>query len=76
MVSNIHPTQLNFVLFLVHLAIISFLSEPTSPLLLFVGTQPVDESQVVVSFHQWLGSVTERINQTMHYQFDGKGGNW
>lgn len=35
------------------------------------GTQPVDESQVVVSFHQWLGSVTERINQTMHYQFDG-----
>ena len=39
--------------------------------LLFIGTQPVDESQVVVSFHQWLGSVTERINQTMHYQFDG-----
>lgn len=40
-------------------------------MLLFIGTQPVDESQVVVSFHQWLGSVTERINQTMHYQFDG-----
>ncbi|XP_048744168.2 uncharacterized protein C2orf42-like [Ostrea edulis] len=35
------------------------------------GTQPIDESLVVVSFHQWLGSVTERINQTMHYQFDG-----
>ncbi|KAK3096000.1 hypothetical protein FSP39_021855 [Pinctada imbricata] len=31
---------------------------------------PVDESSSI-TFHQWLGSVTERINQTMHYQFDG-----
>jgi len=31
----------------------------------------VDEGNVVLSFHEWLGSVTERINQTMHYQFDG-----
>ncbi|KAL8586430.1 hypothetical protein ACOMHN_023045 [Nucella lapillus] len=31
----------------------------------------VDESQVNLSFLQWLASVTERINQTMHYQFDG-----
>ena len=27
-----------------------------------------DECQVNLSFHGWLGSVTERINQTMHYQ--------
>ena len=32
---------------------------------------PVDEKEVQVSFYQWLSSVTERINQTMHYQFDG-----
>jgi len=31
----------------------------------------VDEVNVSLSFHEWLGSVTERINQTMHYQFDG-----
>ena len=31
----------------------------------------VDECNIVLSFHEWLGSVTERINQTMHYQFDG-----
>merc|ERR1719186_1989859 len=31
----------------------------------------VDECHVALSFHEWLGSVTERINQTMHYQFDG-----
>ena len=31
----------------------------------------VDEGNVALSFHEWLGSVTERINQTMHYQFDG-----
>ena len=30
-----------------------------------------DETCVSLSFHCWLGSVTERINQTMHYQFDG-----
>lgn len=31
----------------------------------------VDESTVSIKFVQWLASVTERINQTMHYQFDG-----
>ncbi|XP_076468816.1 uncharacterized protein C2orf42-like isoform X2 [Babylonia areolata] len=31
----------------------------------------LDESQVSLPFLQWLASVTERINQTMHYQFDG-----
>jgi len=36
------------------------------------AVQPIDETQVLVSFYQWLGSVTERINQTMHYQFDGE----
>ena len=30
-----------------------------------------EEGSVSLSFHCWLGSVTERINQTMHYQFDG-----
>jgi len=30
-----------------------------------------EESQTVLSFDDWLASVTERINQTMHYQFDG-----
>ena len=30
-----------------------------------------EEVGVNVTFHQWLASVTERINQTMHYQFDG-----
>ena len=34
------------------------------------GISP-DEAGVALSFHQWLASVTERINQTMHYQFDG-----
>ena len=33
---------------------------------------PIEETEVNASFHSWLGSVTERINQTMHYQFDGK----
>ena len=32
----------------------------------------VDETSVTLTFHQWLASVTERINQTMHYQFDGQ----
>ncbi|XP_048474671.1 uncharacterized protein C2orf42 homolog [Rhincodon typus] len=35
-------------------------------------SQPIDESQVTLTFQHWLASVTERINQTMHYQFDGK----
>ncbi|XP_056364825.1 uncharacterized protein C2orf42 homolog isoform X5 [Oenanthe melanoleuca] len=33
--------------------------------------QALDESQVSLSFQEWLGSVTERIHQTMHYQFEG-----
>ena len=33
--------------------------------------EPGPEHNVSLSFHQWLASVTERINQTMHYQFDG-----
>ncbi|XP_044030536.1 uncharacterized protein C2orf42 homolog isoform X2 [Siniperca chuatsi] len=36
------------------------------------STQVVDERTVTMGFHQWLASVTERIHQTMHYQFDGK----
>ncbi|XP_071322330.1 uncharacterized protein C2orf42 homolog isoform X2 [Trachinotus anak] len=36
------------------------------------STQAVDECTVTLGFHQWLASVTERIHQTMHYQFDGK----
>lgn len=31
----------------------------------------IEECQVTITFQQWLASVTERINQTMHYQFDG-----
>lgn len=34
--------------------------------------QVLDESQVTLSFQEWLASVTERIHQAMHYQFDGK----
>nr|KAF6446073.1 hypothetical protein HJG63_001840 [Rousettus aegyptiacus] len=34
--------------------------------------QLIDEAQVTLSFQDWLASVTERIHQTMHYQFDGK----
>lgn len=33
--------------------------------------QLLDEAQVTLSFQDWLASVTERIHQTMHYQFDG-----
>lgn len=36
------------------------------------STQAVDERTVTMGFQQWLASVTERIHQTMHYQFDGK----
>lgn len=32
----------------------------------------MDERAVMMGFNQWLASVTERIHQTMHYQFDGK----
>ncbi|KAM3600564.1 uncharacterized protein V6R79_025173 [Siganus canaliculatus] len=39
----------------------------------FTGSaQIVDERTVTLGFHQWLASVTERIHQTMHFQFDGK----
>ena len=31
--------------------------------------QLLDEAQVTLSFQDWLASVTERIHQTMHYQF-------
>ncbi|XP_005094270.1 uncharacterized protein C2orf42 homolog isoform X2 [Aplysia californica] len=31
----------------------------------------VDENTASISFQQWLASVTERINQTMHYGFSG-----
>ncbi|KAL4232424.1 hypothetical protein ACF0H5_009991 [Mactra antiquata] len=31
----------------------------------------IEEVDVVATFQSWLASVTERINQTMHYQFDG-----
>lgn len=34
--------------------------------------EPVDESTASFSFMTWLGSVTERINQTMHFGFSGK----
>ncbi|KAM6191228.1 uncharacterized protein C2orf42 homolog [Sarcoramphus papa] len=36
------------------------------------STQLLDEAQVTLSFQDWLASVTERIHQTMHYQFEGK----
>ena len=32
----------------------------------------LDESNTNLSFVKWLASITERINQTMHFQFDGK----
>lgn len=32
----------------------------------------MDERVVIMGFQQWLAGVTERIQQTMHYQFDGK----
>lgn len=32
----------------------------------------LDESNTSLSFIKWLASITERINQTMHFQFDGK----
>ncbi|XP_059402874.1 uncharacterized protein C2orf42 homolog isoform X2 [Carassius carassius] len=36
------------------------------------SSQPVDETHVSLGFQHWLASVTERIHQTMHFQFDGK----
>ncbi|XP_011877928.1 PREDICTED: uncharacterized protein C2orf42 homolog [Vollenhovia emeryi] len=32
----------------------------------------LDESSTSLPFIKWLASITERINQTMHFQFDGK----
>ncbi|XP_015585458.1 uncharacterized protein C2orf42 isoform X2 [Cephus cinctus] len=32
----------------------------------------LDEANTSLSFIKWLASITERINQTMHFQFDGK----
>ncbi|KAJ8287290.1 hypothetical protein GJAV_G00049850 [Gymnothorax javanicus] len=34
--------------------------------------QLVQESHISLPFRQWLASVTERIHQTMHFQFSGK----
>lgn len=34
--------------------------------------EPVDENTASFGFLSWLGSVTERINQTMHFGFSGK----
>lgn len=34
----------------------------------------IDETSIRITFENWLGSVTERINQTMHYQFNGRPG--
>lgn len=36
------------------------------------GGQVLEESQVTLSFLEWLASATERIHQAMHYQFDGE----
>jgi len=38
----------------------------------FFFSEPVDENAANITFIQWLASVTERINQTMHFQFSGK----
>ncbi|GBM52522.1 Uncharacterized protein C2orf42 [Araneus ventricosus] len=32
---------------------------------------PLSETATSITFEQWLASVTEQINQTMHYQFNG-----
>lgn len=34
--------------------------------------EDVDEANINLPFIKWLASITERINQTMHFQFDGK----
>ncbi|KAK9502065.1 hypothetical protein O3M35_012668 [Rhynocoris fuscipes] len=39
---------------------------------LHVSDETIDENKVHMSFIEWLASVTERINQTMHFQFVGK----
>lgn len=37
-----------------------------------LDTAAAGENLQVLSFNEWLASITERINQTMHFQFDGK----
>lgn len=34
--------------------------------------EDLDETNINLPFIKWLASITERINQTMHFQFDGK----
>jgi len=36
-----------------------------------VAAVDMEEAPAVLTFDDWLASVTEHINQTMHYQFDG-----
>ncbi|XP_061658043.1 uncharacterized protein C2orf42 homolog, partial [Syngnathoides biaculeatus] len=36
------------------------------------GGQVADEASVSMGFHQWLAGVAERMQQTMHYRFNGK----
>ncbi|XP_033632929.1 uncharacterized protein C2orf42-like [Asterias rubens] len=43
---------------------------PTTPSK--VQVTPPDGENSSIGFTRWLASVTERINQTMHYQFDGR----
>lgn len=52
-------------------AVVKSQSTPKKTERAFSAPPQIDESQVSLSFVQWLASVTERINQTMHYQFDG-----
>jgi hypothetical protein len=43
-------------------------------LMFFVSTfasAVLENEGLSLTFNEWLGSVTERVNQTMHYQFDG-----
>ncbi|XP_014237686.1 uncharacterized protein C2orf42 homolog [Trichogramma pretiosum] len=36
------------------------------------SSENIDETSTSLSFTSWLASITERINQTMHFQFSGK----
>lgn len=36
------------------------------------SSEDLDEANTSLPFIKWLASITERINQTMHFQFDGK----
>jgi len=35
-------------------------------------SEPLDESMVYLPFLDWLASVTERLNETMHYESPGQ----